>query len=59
MVRPDPFTPLPGEMIKITLVLLGQINFDYNPIPLPAYTFKGEEPYNSLPFKGRVRVGMG
>jgi len=29
------------------------------PIPLPTSPLKGEELYNSLPFKGRARVGMG
>ena len=29
------------------------------PIPLPTSPLKGEEAENPLPFKGRVRVGMG
>jgi hypothetical protein len=30
-----------------------------HPIPLPTSPLKVEEAKNSLPFKGRVRVGMG
>jgi hypothetical protein len=30
----------------------------HNPIPIPAFPLKGKEP-DTLPFKGRVGVGMG
>ncbi len=31
---------------------------DPTPTPIPTFPLKGKEP-SSLPFKGRVRVGMG
>jgi hypothetical protein len=30
-----------------------------NPTPILPFPLRGKEPINSLPFKGRARVGMG